>query len=159
MYEEEGELVYREGHERIPENWYRVGEEYGLVGLNVDLVEWISKHPRLGSIGGNMGEVQTFAGVDLGNVTGGAVNGVSLLEDNNLFCFAMEVVKTFAPNALATVFKTLSTPLDMLNEAIVDPLLDLSCPAFADLSAGGSDLFGRLTATYPGANLTSFGGL
>lgn len=159
MYEEEGLLVYKEGHERIPENWYRIGADYGLVGLNKDLVEWISKYPRLGSIGGNMGEVETFAGVDLGDVTGGVVNAISLLEGNNLICFAMEMVKTFAPNALASVFKTLETPLEMLDEAIVDPLLDLSCPAFSDLTAGGSDLVSRLMATYPGANLTSFGGL
>lgn len=152
VYEESegGELVYREGHEQIPEKWFRTGVDYGLVGLNADLVGWVTAHPRLGSIGGNMGAVDTFAGVQLEDVTGGVLNATSLLEGNNLMCFALEAVKTFAPNGLATVFKTLEAPLALLDDALVDPLLDLGCPAFGDLTAGGF-------AVFPGANLTSFG--
>jgi hypothetical protein len=44
----QGSLEYREGHERIPENWYRTRIEYGLVSLNLDLVSWVLKHPELG---------------------------------------------------------------------------------------------------------------
>lgn len=159
MYEEDGELVYKEGNERIPENWYRISADYGLVALNVDIVEWVLKNPSLASIGGNMGEVNTFAGLNMNDITGGVLNATSLLEGNNLFCFAMETVKTFAPNALATVFKSLETPLELLDNAILEPLLDLSCPSFQDLTMGGKDLFSGLKETYPGANLTSFGGL
>lgn len=159
MYEEDGELVYKEGWEQIPSNWYRISVDYGLVGLNLDLVNWVTQHPSLGSIGGNMGEVNTFAGLNMNDITGGVLNATSLLEGNNLFCFAMEIVKTFAPNALATIFKTLETPLELLDDAILDPLLDLSCPSFQDLTMGGKDLFSGLAETYPGANLTSFGGL
>lgn len=159
MSEEDGELVYKEGHERIPENWYRISVDYTLVALNADIVTWVLHYPTLASVGGNMGEVNTFAGLNMDDMTGGVLNATSLLEGNNLFCFAMEAVKTFAPNALATVFKTLETPLALLDDAILDPLLDLSCPAFGDMTMGGTDLFSGLTATYPGANLTSFGGL
>jgi hypothetical protein len=43
-----GTLEYRQGHETIPENWYRKPVEYGLVPLNLDLVSWVMKHPVLG---------------------------------------------------------------------------------------------------------------
>ncbi|KAL1869626.1 hypothetical protein Daus18300_005481 [Diaporthe australafricana] len=147
-----GELVYKKGEERIPENWYRTPVDYGLVSLNLDLVAWVLAHPELGSVGGNMGEVDTFAGVDLADVTGGVLNAASLLEGNNLFCFALEIVKTFAPNALAPVFKSLEAPLKLINDAVVGPLLDIGCPAFQDLTMGGEDLFSGLSGKFPGAN-------
>lgn len=157
VYEEDGELVYKKGWERIPENWYRVSTDYGLVELNTDLVNWVAKYPSLGSVGGNMGEVDTFAGLNMDDITGGVLNAASLLEGNNLLCFSMEVVKTFAPNALATLFKSLETVIDLLDDAIADPLINLSCPAFKDMTMGGADLFSGLTETYPGANISGFG--
>jgi hypothetical protein len=49
VYEnEEGRLEYRQGHETIPENWYRKTVEYGLVPLNMDIVDWVKKQPVLG---------------------------------------------------------------------------------------------------------------
>jgi hypothetical protein len=45
---EKGDLVYRKGHETIPDNWYRKPIEYGLVPLNLDIVGWVTKHPVLG---------------------------------------------------------------------------------------------------------------
>jgi hypothetical protein len=49
VYEDsQGRLEYRQGHETIPENWYRKPVEYGLVPLNLDLVAWVLKHPVLG---------------------------------------------------------------------------------------------------------------
>lgn len=44
----QGNLEYREGHETIPENWYRRSLEYGLVQLNLDMISWVMKHPELG---------------------------------------------------------------------------------------------------------------
>lgn len=49
VYEDaNGNLEYREGHETIPENWYRRPIEYGLLSLNLDIVSWVLKHPELG---------------------------------------------------------------------------------------------------------------
>lgn len=148
---DDGEMVYNAGHERIPKNWFRTPVDYGLVSLNLDLVSWVLQHPELGSVGGNMGEVNSFAGVDLHDVTGGLLNATSLLEGNNLFCFALEIVKTFSPNALAPIFKTLEVPLKMVNDAVVGPLLDIGCPAFQDLTMEGDDFFTGLSGKYPGA--------
>lgn len=43
-----GTFEYRKGHETIPNNWYRRTTEYGLVPLNLDIVNWVLKHPVLG---------------------------------------------------------------------------------------------------------------
>ena len=43
----EGNFSYNFGWERIPENWYKVPNDYGLVSLNLDLVGFISKYPEL----------------------------------------------------------------------------------------------------------------
>jgi hypothetical protein len=151
VYEENGKQVYKEGHEQIPANWYRMAVDYGFVNVNLDLTAWITKHPVLLSIGGNQGAVNTFAGVDIADVTGGVLNTTSLLEGNNLVCFALTVLKTFVPNSLSTVLKLLEAPLKLVNDALLDPLLDLSCPAFVDLTLGGENLQTALLDRYPGA--------
>ncbi|ESZ98765.1 hypothetical protein SBOR_0871 [Sclerotinia borealis F-4128] len=152
VYSEDGTYVYKKGCEQIPPNWYRIPVDYGLVSLNVDLLTWIGKNPILGSIGGNTGQVNTFTGVDLSNITGGVLNAETLLEGNNLMCFALEVVKTFAPNSLSPLFATLAVPLQLLNDAVNTSILDLTgCPDFADLSMGGVSFFEALQDTYPGA--------
>lgn len=48
IYGEEGNLTYREGWERIPENWYKTPVDYGLIQLNLDTIDWILKYPQLG---------------------------------------------------------------------------------------------------------------
>ncbi|KAI0486736.1 Chloroperoxidase [Xylaria cf. heliscus] len=151
VYEEDGKLVYKEGHERIPENWYRRAVDYSLTDYNLDLVAWAIKHPILLSIGGNQGEVNTFAGVNIGDITGGVLNATTLLEGNNLLCFALTALKTFVPNSLSTVLKLVEPPLELINDVLVTPLLSLSCPAFKDLTLGGEDLWSALLDRYPGA--------
>ncbi|KAF2813627.1 uncharacterized protein BDZ99DRAFT_557545 [Mytilinidion resinicola] len=109
-------LVYGKGHEQIPSNWYRIPVDYTLVRLNVDLFQWYLKYPATLSIGGNTGKVNSFVGLNFDDITGGVLNSASLLEGNSLMCFVLEVVKTFAPNSLATLFKTLATPLELVTD-------------------------------------------
>lgn len=47
IYGEEGNFTYKEGWERIPENWYKSPVDYGLVQLNVDLLAFIAQFPEL----------------------------------------------------------------------------------------------------------------
>ncbi|KEQ75153.1 Cloroperoxidase [Aureobasidium namibiae CBS 147.97] len=149
--EEDGQLCYKKGHEQIPANWYRRPIDYGLVQLNLDLVAWFLKYPVLASIGGNTGKVDTFTGLDLENITGGVLNAVTLLEGNNLVCFVLQIVKTFSPNSLSSLFKTLEAPLKLVSDAVLDPLLSLNCPAFKDMEMDGKDLLSGLLTRYPGA--------
>ena len=141
---DEGELVWKRGCERIPENWYRIPLDYGLISLNADLLALFAQYPKLMSIGGNTGGVNTFTGVDFADLLGGVGNVPRLLEGNNLVCFVLEIVKTVAPNMLSSLFKTLEGPLDLLTSVLAAPLLDLACPAYEELAAGGVDVLERL---------------
>jgi len=143
-------FVYKKGHEQIPPNWYRIPEDYNLIQLNLDLIDWYVKYPTVLSIGGNMGRVDSFVGLDLTDITGGVLDATSILEGNGFMCFVLEVVKTFAPNSLGTLFKTLATPLELLTETVAAPILSLACPEFEDLKAGGTDLRAKLME-FPGA--------
>ncbi|KAH7040825.1 Chloroperoxidase [Microdochium trichocladiopsis] len=138
--EQNGVMTYQRGWERIPENWYRRPVDYSVLEMNLDLVGMMVKHPAIASIGGNMGKVNSFAAVDLSDISGGLLNTAMLLEDNNLLCFVFELVKTLAPNSLSSVFKLIDLPLQVLTSAINLRLLDLACPAFADLKKDGSGL-------------------
>lgn len=156
MTNDQGELEYRRGWERIPENWYRIPVDYSLAELNVDLVGWTMKHPELASVGGNLGKVDSFAGLDLSNITSGIINSKSFLEGNNALCFALNIVKTFAPNSLSGLFSILEKPLELINNAILDPLLNLNCPSFKDLEAGGDNILSGLLEKYPGAKMAGY---
>ncbi|KAK6216308.1 hypothetical protein LQW54_003699 [Pestalotiopsis sp. IQ-011] len=144
-------MVYQRGHERMPDNWFRRPIPWGLVDLNLDVLKWSERHPFLLDVGGNTGEINTFTGLDLSNITGGLLNTASLLEGNNLICFSLEIAKTFGPNSLSTLYKLLSVPAGILTDALSTPLLDLSCPVYADLSDQGDGIAASLLATYPGA--------
>jgi hypothetical protein len=48
IYGEEDNLTYREGWERIPDNWYKSPEDWGLLRLQLDIVNWVLKYPELG---------------------------------------------------------------------------------------------------------------
>lgn len=79
------------------------------------------------------------------------MNALTLLEGNNLLCFTFEVVKTVAPNILSNIFSTLAGPLGMLTDALGVDVLNLTCPAFGDLTMGGKSLFAGLEDKFPGA--------
>ncbi|PQE20324.1 oxidase protein [Rutstroemia sp. NJR-2017a BBW] len=138
--------------EQIPSNWYRTPVDYGLVSLNVDLLAWMAEYPTLASIGGNTGTVNSFAGLDISDITGGVLNAESLLEGNNLMCFGLEVVKTFAPNSLSPLFAAIAVPLKLLLDVVNTSILDIAgCPDFGDMTMDGKPFFQGLQDTYPGA--------
>ena len=51
--------------------------------LNLDTLALVAQYPELGSIGGNVGTVNSFTGVDLDDVAGGVLNAGKLLESND----------------------------------------------------------------------------
>lgn len=66
-------LTYTSGYERIPQNWYTraVGDPYDIPGFNMDFKTLVQQHPELLAFGGNTGTVNSFAGLDVGNLTVG----------------------------------------------------------------------------------------
>ncbi|OKO97988.1 hypothetical protein PENSUB_9568 [Penicillium subrubescens] len=151
IYGEEGNFIYREGWERIPKNWFKTPVDYGLLQLNLDTIDWMAKYPELRSIGGNMGKVNSFAGVDLANLTGGVFNLTNLLEGNNLLCFVFEVLKFASPNALASLYTTLAEPLGFVSDILSVPLVNFTCPAFQDLQMSGKPFWEAIQNDFPGA--------
>lgn len=146
-----GTLSYNWGHERIPENWFPRQTPYTIPDFNAAEAALLLKQPELLSVGGNTGTVNSFAGIDLDDLTGGVFNAANLLEGNNLVCFALEVVKFAGPNALSSALKTLSEPIELLGK-IAAPLVNLTCPVFEDLTVGGTDFWKYAMDLYPGAN-------
>lgn len=90
--------------------------------------------------------------MDLSDLRGGVLNLTTLLEGNNLLCFAFEVLKFASPNALAGLYKTLAVLLEMINQVISVPLLNMSCPAFKDLQMGGRPFWDAIKDDFPGAS-------
>ena len=145
-------FTYTPGHERIPENWVGRQQEYGLVNLNLDIVGFILRYPVFASVGGNLGKVNSFSGVNLADPVGGLLGVTNLLQGNNLLCFALELVNFAAPNYLNNLVTTLVEPLKMLTEAIAAPLLNMSCPQLDEITRDGVPLWESLGAEFPGAN-------
>lgn len=61
--------------------------------------------PSTCQIGGNTKGVNTFTGVDLGDISGGLVNSANFLQDpSTLGCFISQAIQAEAPTSLAKVF-------------------------------------------------------
>ncbi|CZR52765.1 related to oxidase [Phialocephala subalpina] len=149
-------MVYNSGGDRIPENYYRRPDDFTFTdGLQDLLYHTVIKRPTLFSIGGNVNGVNTFAGIDYANITGGAFNAAQLLEGNNALCFTFQFVKEAAPNILSSLYATIGPVLSQLTSVLDTVFLSLDCPAYKDLSVNGTDLFSYFKATYPGAALSN----
>lgn len=123
--------------------------------MNLDLVDWIVRHPKLASIGGNVGTVNSFVGINLEDPVSGLANAPKLLESNNLICFALEFVKLAAPSYTNNLITTLAKPLNQLLDALNTPIVSLACPQFDALTQGGEPLWESLQKQFPGANKTA----
>lgn len=98
----DGSFTGGEGLERIPDNWYKraIGDEYTIPFFQLDLAEEALAYPKFLDVGGNTGKTNTFTGVNIDDLTGGAYNTATLLEGNNLLCFAFEFAQQGEPDLL-----------------------------------------------------------
>ncbi|KAF1823041.1 uncharacterized protein K489DRAFT_301685, partial [Dissoconium aciculare CBS 342.82] len=80
-------------------------------------------------IGGNLNGVNTFAGVDLGDLTGGVFNTTHLLDPKgvNTACFIAGLTLALVPHTLDVVVSELSAITNILNKFVQPVLGDLSC--------------------------------
>lgn len=102
------------------------------------------------SFGGNTNGVNTFVGLNIDDVSGGLLNAKNLLEGNNLICFALMGIKNASPNALSSIYATLSSATNLLF-ATVEPIMGaIDCPVYGDLSVNGTDWFTYNSEMYPG---------
>jgi hypothetical protein len=129
---ENGTLTYIPGHERIPDNWYRRprGElvEYPPVSFVKDLLQIIKTVPEAVLVGGNTGTVNSFTGVDLGNMTGGAYNTLDLLNPMKFGCFFHQLILAVVPDVFRNrlLGDVLSSALNLLSDKL-NPFIDSDC--------------------------------
>ncbi|KAJ7473148.1 Chloroperoxidase [Mycena galericulata] len=149
---QDGTLTYIPGHERIPDNWYRrdFNDDYTILQhALIDLLNMWLTYPELLSIGGNVNGVNTYAPIDIQNLTGGVYNAEMLLDGNNAACFVFQAVQILVPDTLSILGELVDVIVNKLLEAL-SPILDgLTCP---DLNSMDHSVFER----YPGYARTRY---
>ncbi|XP_018905244.2 uncharacterized protein [Bemisia tabaci] len=139
-------LTYTPGNERIPDNWYRYpkGQEYTLISFFRDLTNAALRHPEILEIGGNTGKVDSFVGIDISRLTGGTYNVNSLLQGNNLACYAFQVAQETMPDIFKGFFSAMiSAVLAVINTVFSAASPSLRCPQLSDYNSS-------LLLIYPG---------
>lgn len=149
-----GDFVHNVGQERIPENWYRrpSADQYSVADVFLDLLAGAEEYPNTLRIGGNTGTVNSFTGADLSNVTGGVFDGSTLLQGNNLACFAFQAAEAGGIDELSGLLTTLGDALSPVTDAISAAYSGLSCPELSEFNQGFFDIFPGFTMS---ANTTS----
>lgn len=128
----DGSLTYQKGYERIPDNWYRrpLGEvnAYSPASFAIDFAQVAAAVPEAASVGGNTGQVNSFAGVDLGDITGGAYHTSDLLDPKKFVCFFYQLTLAVVPDFLRSeaLGTSLAAALKLLHSQ-VDQFVDPSC--------------------------------
>lgn len=144
-------LVYTYGSERIPDNWYKRADDdaWTLADIVFSTAQQCLAYPTNCQVGGNTGTVNSFSGVDLGDISGGLVNGASDLSDpQRLGCFISQAIQADVPSFLDNVFNgaVLQSVLGMIDTTLVPALRGLGdCP---NLPKGRTVM--DYGATYPG---------
>lgn len=129
---------WMKGQERIPENWYRrpYAEGYSVAGVFGDLGVQFAAYPDSAKLGGNLGQVNTFTGIDPGNLTGGVFNSANLLQGNNLGCFAFQSIESNLPNILDLPIAKAHALTNLIDTFLAPVVGNLSCPPLATFKQG-----------------------
>ncbi|KAJ6620975.1 hypothetical protein B0H10DRAFT_1031548 [Mycena sp. CBHHK59/15] len=145
----DGSLRYTPGHERIPDNWYRRSllDPYGAQHVIPDMLAMWLRYPQLVLVGGNINGVNSYAPIDVSDLTKGVYSAASLLEDNNVACFVFQAVQILAPAALSGVVGVVGGIVERVVDAAGAFLADLTCPQLDDLDRS-------ILERYPGYSKT-----
>lgn len=126
----DGSLKYTPGHERLLPSWTRrpLGSTFGLDDIVLTLLNAASIDPSLLSVGGNTGKVNSFAGVDAGDITGGLIHTVDLLNDPQaLACFLYQAgIEELIPSLVNVLYKTTAEVLDFVGKNLKAPFHKLA---------------------------------
>lgn len=155
-------LTYTPGHERLLPSWKRrpLASTFGLDDIVLTLLNAASTNPHLLSVGGNAGKVNTFTGVDVGDLTGGVFHAAELLNDPQaLSCYLFQVgIEELVPTQLNVVYKVTAEALDFVGKNLKAPFAKLA-------TAGGNPCQKVQNATiveaydkFPGSKIERPGG-
>ena len=120
---------FRNGRAKSVSRYKRaIGNEFTIAAFLADVLNHGLKHPPLLSIGGNTGTINSFAGVDPGDLTGGVFTSANLLQGNNLACFLLQVSQTETPDVLAGLLSNVASLIKPLTDVVSQSLQGLNCP-------------------------------
>ena len=94
----------------------------------LDILQFALQDPRLLSVGGNTGTVNSYTGVDVTALTKGVFNGASLAQGNNLQCFIFQLIQAEAPSFLVSIYSDVTKALSSLTSKLNKQLAGLNCP-------------------------------
>lgn len=168
-----GSFVWERGQERIPENWvccleramvrsttdesqYRrpTSNQYTANDVFEDVAIGYAAYPRTLKIGGNTGKLNSFVGVNVANLTGGAYSASDLTKSNNLGCFSFDILQDAIPNFLDVGVNDLDPVTDLINKYVAPIVANFSCPQQGNYSLGLFNQFPgyRYSPTGPDTN-------
>jgi hypothetical protein len=102
-------------------------------------------YPGIVRFGGNTGTVNSFAGVDLTDLTGGAFNLQNLAEGNNGACFLLQATLAGLPDIASPLLGTVGTLVGWLTQQLAPLNSKFGCPQLASFN---NELFNQ----FPGAS-------
>jgi hypothetical protein len=135
---EPGSFTQTPGHERIPENWYKraAANAYSIPAAVGDVQTNNLMYPGLVGVGGNTGTVDSYTGVDLGDLTGGVFNAATLLEGDNLACYALQASQAAIVDAVSGIVSDLGALLRFVTDQLGPLGESLQCPPLAEFDNG-----------------------
>lgn len=149
-------LTYTPGHEKLLTSWHRrpLAATFGLDDIALTLLHAASIDPSLLSVGGNAGEVNTFSGVDVGNLTGGVYNTEKLLQDPQAFaCYLYQIgIEELVPTQINTIYKVSGQALDFVAKYLQAPWKRFANAGDNPCDSFNSDIKGAY-AKYPGSKI------
>jgi hypothetical protein len=81
-------------------------DPWTLSDIGVSTAQQCESYPPSCLVGGNTGTVNSFAGVDLGDISGGFINSVTDLSDpTKLGCFIQQMIIADTPSSLSEVLE------------------------------------------------------
>lgn len=129
------------GQERVPEDWYRRPsyapyEAQDVVG---DVAIGYLAYPETLKFGGNTGQVNTFTGLNVANLSGGILSAETLFTGDNFACFTFQLLQQAIPDFINPTLNNLAPVTDLINKYFGPIVGGLSCPALGKLDVGVFD--------------------
>ncbi|KDN42879.1 hypothetical protein K437DRAFT_157159 [Tilletiaria anomala UBC 951] len=151
----DGTLEYKPGQERLLPSWHRrpLAAQFGLGDIVLTLLNAAKTNPHLLSIGGNAGKVNTFTGVDVGDLTGGLYNTQTLLADPAaLSCYLYQGFESALPSVLGNLYKVVDDALSLLNKNY-NPVWHKAATANGNPCKSYQANLEKQSAKYPGSKV------
>jgi hypothetical protein len=122
-----GKLIQKHGYERVPGHFYKRHplQQWTIVDIVLANVQQILAYPGTAHIGGNTGTVNSFEGINLGDLTGGLINSITELSDPaKLGCFLSQTIQAEAPSFASGILQgpLVQSLLDFVGEVLLPTL-------------------------------------